>query len=163
MTAKEIGGPWTQYANITHHGEDPFLWVDARNNWHALFHMSGNSAPTGTHCGNSSVASHLFSGDNGKTWSSLANPPVEPYKPTVMWDDDLPGKPQTYATMERPHLYFDPTGRASHLGVASTLNIGDEGCPHAVPSFGCRRKGETCPCAQCKYVSHAGTLLVTLA
>ena len=37
MTAKAIGGPWTAFANISHRGEDPFIWVDARQNWHALF------------------------------------------------------------------------------------------------------------------------------
>ena len=167
--------PPAQHGNITHRGEDPFLWVDARDNWHALFHTSGNTAgaPIGTHCGNSSVASHAFSDDGGKTWSELADhghPPVQPYKPTVAWDDDAPEKPQTYATMERPHLYFHTGtgggggtgGRATHLGVAATLNIGDEGCPDAFPSFGCRHK-KPCSCSSCKYISHAGTLLIELA
>ena len=162
MTAKEIGGPWTEYANITHSGEDPFFWVDAREHWHALYHTSGNSAPNGVHCGNSSVSSHHFSADKGKTWNDLH---IQPYKPTVKWDDD--GKAQTYATMERPHLYFDETGKATHLGVASTLNIGDEGCPYnaSLSNPGCRHghPGELCSCQSCKYVSHAGTLLITLA
>ena len=181
MTANRIEGPWTEHASIPHRGEDPFIWVDARKNWHALFHTSGNPAPTGTHCGNSTVASHVFSADNGKTWSALnVTPTVEPYKPSVVWEgegdedgngDGHAGQLQTYATMERPHLYFDgapgtTTGRATHLGVASTLNIGDEGCPDAVkgpkfPGSKCRRA--PCPCQACKYVAHAGTLLIALA
>eukprot|EP00911_Craspedida_sp_UC1_P002170 UC1_evm1s1666 len=160
-----IGGPWQPYATISHRGEDPFLWVDSRGNWHAVFHTAGNPGPVGTHCGNSTVSSHAFSDDAGRTWHELSNPAVEPYKPTVSWEGAT--EAQTYATMERPHLYFGPgdetTGRATHLGVASTLNIGDEGCPHAYPSPGCRHKGQTCSCSACKYVSHAGTLLISLA
>ena len=88
---------------------------------------------------------------------------MEPYKPTVMWDDDQPHEPQTYATMERPHLYFDAhTGRATHLGVASTLNMGDTGCPNSAP-LGRKCKDGACACASCKYVSHAGSLLIALA
>lgn len=75
--------------------EDPFMWVDSRGNWHALYHTSGNApgVPAGTHCGNSGVSSHTFSADNGRTWTFL-DPPVEPYKPTVEWDDGKP--PQGY-------------------------------------------------------------------
>ena len=93
-----------------HHGEDPFFWVDGRKNWHALFHSSAPSASGhGTHCASSGVASHLFSSDNGKTWDGL-NPQVQPYLPSVVWDDE--SSPHGYATMERPHLYsnFDISG-----------------------------------------------------
>lgn len=167
MAAKRISGPWAEYSTIPHHGEDPFLWVDSRHNWHALFHTSGNFAPTGSHCGNSTVSSHVFSADSGKTWVQLPGELSEAYKPTVMWSDDPAGRPQTYATMERPHLYFDPvTNRPTHLGVASTLNIGNEGCPNDTrqrypASSKCKKA--PCPCQTCKYVSHAGTLLITLA
>ena len=30
--------------------------------------------------------------------------------------------------MERPHVYFDLSGRLTHLGAAAPLNIGDAGC-----------------------------------
>jgi hypothetical protein len=163
--------PWTLYATMPagHHGEDPFFWVDGRKNWHALFHSSAPSASGhGTHCASSGVASHLFSSDSGKTWDAL-NPIVQPYKPSVVWDDA--STPRGYATMERPHLYFDgapgtTTGRATHLSVAAPLNIGDEGCVNDVkgpkwPESKCKRA--PCSCQLCKYVSHAGSLLIALA
>ena len=72
--SSRVAGPWSEYATIPHRGEDPFLWVDARHNWHALFHTSGNSAARGTHCGNSSVASHAFSADRGQSPRNAAAP-----------------------------------------------------------------------------------------
>jgi hypothetical protein len=75
-----------------------------------------------------------------------------------------------YATMERPHLYFDgapgtTTGRATHLSVAAPLDIGDEGCVDDVkgatwPESKCKRA--PCSCQLYKYVSHAGSLLIAL-
>ena len=89
-------------------------YVDKRGNWHALYHAANGSQHT--HCSTARVASHVFSSDRGKTWSAL-DPPVEPYKPVVVWED-RPAEPQVYATMERPHVYADPaSGDLSHLGV----------------------------------------------
>ena len=145
MTAADIGGPWSDYATIPHRGEDPFLWVDRRGNWHAIFHTSGDANAFGTNCSHSQVVSHVFSDNNGRNWTALNDTSVQPYKPVVQWDDQA--TPQSYATMERPHLYFDPkTGDMTHLGVAAPLNIGDEGCPHGIGHMknpGCRGKG---PC-----------------
>ena len=64
-------------------------------------------------------------------------------------------------------MYFDAiSGQPTHLGVAATLNIGDEGCITATRQrFPASSKCEKAPCScdSCKYVSHAGTLLISLA
>jgi hypothetical protein len=41
--------------------EDPFLWVDKRGHWHALYHKMGHDGPGG----------HAFSED-GHTWSNVS-------------------------------------------------------------------------------------------
>eukprot|EP01051_Picozoa_sp_SAG22_P003351 SAG22_NODE_162_length_16848_cov_16.978267_5_plen_301_part_00 len=159
MTAPALGGPWTEHAKPSkpHGAEDPFLFVDQKNTsrWHALYHAS--SYPQVDKCGTSRVSAHIFSPDAGITWHGLV-PEVQPYKPRVRWTDGV----QTYATMERPHLYTDAAGQITHLGSAAALNIGDEGCekhPNCKPA---RQQGH-CPCVNCKYVSHAGSLLVELS
>ena len=44
MTAPHLGGPWKEYATIDGvRGEDPFLYVDKRGNWHALYHSANGS------------------------------------------------------------------------------------------------------------------------
>jgi len=163
MKAPALEGPWTEHTEtMAHLGEDGFLYVDARSNWHALFHASNGSQLT--HCSTSRVASHAFSADGGKTWnwttpSGLLGGPIssEPYKPVVHWADGT----QVYSTMERPHAYLDATGRMTHLGVAAPLNVGDEGCKEVPNCFPGRDQGH-CPCVNCKYTSHAGSLLITL-
>ena len=132
-----------------------FRYTDLRGNWHAVFHDGDGSQLT--HCSTSRVASHEFSADAGKTWHSLS-PAVEPYKPVVHWTDGT----QSYATMERPHAYFDASGRMTHLGVAAPLDIGDEGCKDIPDCFPRRTQG-ACACVNCKYRSHAGSLLIALA
>jgi hypothetical protein len=159
MSAPALGGPWSVYSKPPkpHGAEDPFLYVDQQNTsrWHALYHAS--SYPQIDGCGASRVTAHIFSGDSGKTWHALI-PEVQPYKPKVRWTDGE----QVYSTMERPHLYTDAAGRITHLGVAAPLNIGDEGCektPNCKPS---RQQGH-CPCVNCKYSSHAGSVLIELS
>jgi hypothetical protein len=159
MTAPALGGPWTVYAKPPkpHGAEDPFLYVDRLNasRWHALYHAS--SYPQIHNCGTSRVSAHIFSPDAGKTWHALV-PDVQPYKPRVNWTDGE----QIFATMERPHLYTDAAGRLTHLGAAAALNIGDEGCETTANCKPSRQQGH-CPCVNCKYVSHAGSVLVELA
>ena len=115
-----------------------------------------------THCGSSRVSTHAFSNNNGKNWTLLSNPTIEPYKPVVTWDDT--SVPQTFSSMERPHAYFDPvSGDMTHLAVAAPLDIGDEGCADGrIGREGCKAKRPPCPCCNCKYLSHAGTVLITL-
>ena len=142
------------------------MWVDARQNWHALFQASNGQQLM--QCSTSVVAAHIFSADGGQTWNaSVASDPavglpqpgsVDPYKPIVHWADGT----QVYATMERPHAYFDATtGRMTHIGVAAPLNVGDKGCKDVPNCFPARDQGR-CPCVNCKYTSHTGSLLIAL-
>eukprot|EP00038_Savillea_parva_P028356 m.64540 g.64540 ORF g.64540 m.64540 type:complete len:280 (+) comp8232_c0_seq1:48-887(+) len=162
MSAPSLVGPWTNFSSIdkgSGGGEDPFLWVDARGHWHALYHASGGNF---THCAANRVSAHVFSLD-GLTWHTLATLRnttinVSPYLPVVPWADGV----QDYSTLERPHVYFDTNGRMTHLGVAGDLTNGDAGCIHAKNCFPKRDQGH-CPCVNCKYTGHTGTLLIELA
>ena len=154
MTAPAIGGPWAVHGEIgaVHPGEDPHLWIDARGGWHMLYHAANHSQLT--NCGSSRTAAHIFSGD-GKVWRALEHP-VEPYKPRVVWTDGE----QTYTSFERPTPFFDDAGRMTHLGLAGELTIGDEGC--SASPIKCGKHQGACPCSECKYQGHTGTLLVEL-
>ena len=169
MTAPSIAGPWEAYSTIEKvtgygGGEDPFIWVDTRNAWHILFHAADGSQLAS--CTSSQVSAHYFSNE---TWHALSGPTVAPYQPRVAWSD---GMTTEYSSVERPHAYFDAqTGAMTHLSVAAELAYGNGGCPLApcgparLGQCPCVRSGPNqghCACANCKYVGHAGTVLIAL-
>ena len=144
LTTRALDEPWTVFSNITlphltYAVEDSFLWVDPRGNFHIINHAYSTAEKTS--CGSSHVSSHSFSA-NGTVWGRSD----QPYGHTVHFDD---GSSHTYATLERPYLNFDASGRITHLHVAADLVTGDEGC---APT----------PCVNCKYVDHAGTVIIKL-
>eukprot|EP00037_Helgoeca_nana_P002527 m.34416 g.34416 ORF g.34416 m.34416 type:complete len:358 (+) comp12652_c0_seq1:44-1117(+) len=156
-TTPHLGASWTTFATINHsslpdptyyHVEDPFLWIDARGNWHIINHAYRNDEFE--HCGSSIVSAHWFSTD-GKDWHWSS----QPYNHTVQYDD---GTSHTYTTLERPNLHFDATGQLTHLNVAADMVTGDEGCASrtAHSHFG------HCPCDNCKWADHAGTIIIAL-
>ncbi len=148
MSAKSIAGPWSTFANIPHQNfnlqynvEDPFMYIDARKNFHIINHAY-NTRQT-TNCTSSWVSSHFFSSD-GERWGHTD----QPYGHTVHFDD---GTSHSYCTLERPSLNFDASGQLTHIHFAADLVTEDTGCAS-------RGKG----CVDCKYDDHAGTLLVKL-
>ena len=152
------GAKWSIYSNISHealpqdeyHVEDPFLWVDRRGNWHIINHAYSNYQYD--NCSNSYVSAHFFSGDNGMTWLWSS----QPYGHLVQYDD---GTSHNYVTLERPNLHFSPTGEMTHLNLAADLvTTGDIGCMNRTDHshFG------HCPCDNCKWNDHAGTIIIAL-
>ena len=108
-----IGGNWSgPYHSLTPTapivsaaGEDPFLWVDKRGNFHMLFHAF---ATTG---------GHVFSRQLAGPWT-LSD--VVPYNCTISWSN---GTTITYAERERPELLLDAiTGAPSVLYTAVLLH-----------------------------------------
>jgi hypothetical protein len=71
--------------------EDPFMYIDARGNWHIINHAY--DVHEWQNCGNSTLSAHSYS-TNGKDWHML-KPNVEPYHHTVQYDD---------GTSPNPHL-----------------------------------------------------------
>jgi hypothetical protein len=152
------GSTWTVFSNISHaqpnyptydyHVEDPFLFVDKRGNWHIINHAYSNVQYE--NCSDSDVSAHFFSAD-GMTWSYSQ----QPYGHTVEYDD---GTSHSYVTLERPNLHFDANGVLTHINLAADLITQGEGCQsrpdHA--HFG------HCPCDNCKWDDHAGTIIVAL-
>lgn len=160
VTAKKLGDPWVDYANITVSldkgvQEDPFMWVDGRGNWHVINHAY--STREVSECGNSTLSAHIFSGDNGKTWNILKNPNVEPYHHTVSYED---GTTHTYNTLERPNARINEKGQLTHLNLAADLMTQNGGCPDydVCPA---RYEGK-CACTNCKYADHAGSIIIAL-
>lgn len=157
LTTQALDQKWTVYSTIDHselpdptyyHVEDPFLWIDKRGNWHIINHAYRNDEFE--NCGSSVASAHFFSTD-GKDWHWGP----QPYNHTVHYDD---GTSHTYTTLERPNLHFDATGQLTHLNVAADLVTGDEGCANRAPHshFG------HCPCDNCKWADHAGTIIIAL-
>ena len=153
-------GGWVVFAQISHEGvpagvtpEDPFMYVDARGNWHIINHAYDVNQTT--NCGASALSLHFFSSD-GKAWRCSTR---EPYGHTVLFDD---GSNHTYTTLERPYLHFDAAGKMTHLVLAADLTTGDEGCASRPwPRKGPPPYGPTA-CTNCKYEDHAGTIVVKL-
>lgn len=134
--------------------EDPFMWIDSRNNWHIINHAYDTNQTT--ECARSALSTHFFSKD-GKDWQCSD---VEPYGHTIAWSD---GTNHTYTTLERPNLHFDSaTGRMTYLVLAADLVTGDEGCASRQwPRKGPGPYGPTA-CTNCKYKDHCGTVVVKL-
>lgn len=134
-SSPSITGPWaTVLKNINPAGkgvggtyEDPFLYVDARGNWHLLFHVYTLDVPAT--CVNSTVSGHWFSPD-GLSWTAS---PTAPFGNNVAFTD---GSAMTVATRERPKLLFNSAGEPTHL-----VNGVTGGASHCAPT----------PCVNCKY------------
>ena len=139
-SAPAYTGPWTHVTQISAGGglsgnyEDPYLFIDTRNNWHVIYHVYRTDGQDSTNCepghDGSVVAGHYFSQD-GLKWRAAA---VSPFGNTVELDN---GQVQLLSTRERPKMLFDAkTGKPTHLfnGVCA----GATTCPPT-------------PCVNCKY------------
>ena len=126
------------------------MYIDARGNWHIINHAYDTSEYE--QCGNSTLSAHVFSED-GKTWSMLTGPNVEPYSHTVHYED---GSTHTYNTLERPNCHFNAQGQMTHINLAADLMTQDAGC--ASYSVCPAKQGGHCACTNCKYADHAGTM-----
>ena len=159
----QLGGKWVQFASIApklKHGtmEDPFMFIDAKGNWHVINHAYATDE--WQHCGNSTLSAHVFSKD-GKDWhmlgyGGLGAAAVEPYTHTVAYVD---GTSHTYTTLERPNMHFNAQGQPTHINLAADLMSQDAGCPAYDV---CPAKATYCACTNCKYADHAGTIIIAL-
>eukprot|EP00041_Stephanoeca_diplocostata_P028702 m.827940 g.827940 ORF g.827940 m.827940 type:complete len:256 (+) comp23419_c1_seq7:773-1540(+) len=141
-------GTSVSYASQFETVEDPFLWIDARGNWHIINHRYNTSEID--HCGSSTISAHTFSTD-GKEWHVM-EPAVEPYTHTVHYDD---GTSFTFVTLERPNLHFNDKGQLTHVNLAVDLVTTDAGC-------NADNTGKPRACAECKFYNHCGTTIIDL-
>mmetsp|Transcript_13509 Transcript_13509/g.19925 ORF Transcript_13509/g.19925 Transcript_13509/m.19925 type:complete len:393 (+) Transcript_13509:87-1265(+) len=155
-TSKYVAGPWTLYSNITVGAkvdlEDPELWIDEYGNWHILSHAYDKSQ--WYNCSSSLVSAHLYSVD-GKYWHKS---PEQPYGHVIEFTDNTS---LTYATLERPYTILNSKRQLTHIVLAASLEIGDEGCAHTKDCTE-HPRNRFCPCVNCKYLSPGGTVILTL-
>jgi hypothetical protein len=77
-----IDGPWTTVGSLDLSGgpdcglEDGFMWMDAANAWHILFHCWSNVPPPSGSCVNTNVSAHAFSYD-GLDWAIWPTQPFD--------------------------------------------------------------------------------------
>jgi hypothetical protein len=179
LTATSLAGPWTTFCAIarpklSYTVEDPFLYFDTRGNIHIINHAYNTAQKT--NCTSSWVSSHFFAASDGKQWGHSD----QPYGHTVAFDD---GTQHSYCTLERPNLFFGADGALTHIHFAADLITQDEGCASRgkvrrreangrapIACFFARslhpsrvsRPPTLQGCVDCKYMDHAGTLLVKL-
>eukprot|EP01043_Picozoa_sp_COSAG02_P017945 COSAG02_NODE_825_length_16730_cov_58.738260_9_plen_488_part_00 len=117
VSAPSLEGPWTEFANpgagINWRGfgvtiEDPYLYVDAQQHWHLLYHAYNFKSTTD--CDSGAISLHAFSTD-GKNWTTLSEY-VQPYSSKIMYED---GSSHVFSTVERPKMFFDSAGHMTHL------------------------------------------------
>jgi hypothetical protein len=83
------------------HWEDPFLYLDQRDNWHIIAH-------SWNHTDDFDISGHYFSPD-GLNWTAST---TQPFGHTAELTD---GSVLEMRTRERPKLLFDSSGRPTHL------------------------------------------------
>jgi hypothetical protein len=107
-------GPYTVVAADTYPNwrgsacgvEDPFLWVDKRGHWHALYHViNGHNGPGG----------HAYSLD-GLTWSNVSK--------AYGTARPLATGAVVHYSAERPKLLFGPDHAPTHLYTGSDKRSG---------------------------------------
>lgn len=100
-SAPTWGGPYTLVTTgACGGGEDPSLFLDSRGHWHCMFHRSPFSNPD-------AAIGHAYSLD-GFTWYVASDPAANS---SVVYDSGL--GVVVHGKRERPHPYFDESGRLS--------------------------------------------------
>ena len=130
-------GPWDAPIAVhppsseARHWEDPFLWIDARGNFHVLSHTwSALPYPS------NAISGHAFSVDGSAgSWEFSA---AEPYNNSIRHAD---GTVQRFATLERPKLLFTDSARPhtpTHLinGASPVWLDGPDPCAVCGPTGG---------------------------
>jgi hypothetical protein len=108
-------GPYTLVTtNTCGGGEDPFIWSDARGNWHCLYHRAPFSDPANQAIG------HAFSRD-GFSWTAS---PTAAATSRIQYTAADGGAPLnvTFGKRERPHLVFD-SSTGSPIAFVSAVGI----------------------------------------
>ena len=86
-------------------GEDPMLWLDARDNLHLVYHrFAGDDFGGGSCRASGGCGGHAYSDDGGRTWH--VGPTT--YNSTVVYAG---GDAVHYLTRQRPHVVLDPVTR----------------------------------------------------
>lgn len=131
--SESIEGPWREVTTFSHAGgpkgayEDPFLFTDIAGHFHLIYHVY-TTDDHGETCTNSTVSAHVFS-ETGFDWHAH---PVSPYGTHV---ELASGDHVVVATRERPKLFFNESGHATHLfnGVCGAPN-----CPGEAACVNCK-------------------------
>jgi hypothetical protein len=150
------GGNWVTVGPISATGnriagnyEDPFLYIDARGNFHILYHVY-RTGPVGGDAHNclpghdgAVVSGHYFSLD-GLKWQTSA---TMPYGNVIALAD---GSSQLLTTRERPKMLFNAEGEPTHLSNGVCPSPGGFNTPFSCPtvSTGCVDCKCACRCAR---------------
>lgn len=148
-SATNVTAPWTHVTTISAAGgnplpgnyEDPFFFIDARGNFHVIYHVYRTGGASAHNCtpGNDGavVSGHYFSADGFK-WYAAA---VSPYGNVI---DLADGSQQLLTTRERPKMLFNKAGDPTHLSNGVCPSPGNFNTPVSCPDV-------ATGCVDCKY------------
>ena len=137
-SAPAVTAPWTRVASISSTNgnplpgnyEDPLFWIDARGNFHIIYHVYRTGGASAHNCtpGNDGavVSGHYFSRD-GFTWRAAG---VSPYGNVI---DLADGSQQLLTTRERPKFIFNAAGDPTHLSNGVCPSPGNFDTPVSCP------------------------------
>lgn len=119
-------GPYTpitkDITNCTRCQEDPFMWKDARGNWHVLYHKMFDPAGSSPIPSPGWAGGHSFSED-GISWSPISRA----YNTSMVLSD---GTSLELKRRERPKLIFDSDGvTPTHLSNGA---VGPDGSTYTI-------------------------------
>eukprot|EP00658_Telonema_sp_P-2_P068856 TRINITY_DN5785_c0_g1_i2.p1 TRINITY_DN5785_c0_g1~~TRINITY_DN5785_c0_g1_i2.p1 ORF type:complete len:291 (+),score=36.21 TRINITY_DN5785_c0_g1_i2:118-990(+) len=145
VTTLEFPSSWGAGSSPYLRNEDPYIWMDVRENWHLLAHRYDYRDGWPTNPNQTSpvlVSGHGYSED-GLTW--LFNSVQQPYDAQITFEN---GTRQFFSTWERPHLVLEK-GVPTYLvnGVSPYWNR-DKPCDKCEP-----RPGSAHSCVVCKTTS----------
>jgi hypothetical protein len=148
-SAPEVTAPWTHVTSISSANgnplpgnyEDPFFWIDARGNFHVIYHVYRTGGASAHNCtpGNDGavVSGHYFSRD-GFVWRAAG---VAPYGNVI---DLADGSQQLLTTRERPKMVFNAAGDPTHISNGVCPSPGNFDTPVSCPEV-------ATGCVDCKY------------
>jgi len=137
-SAPAVTAPWTRVASISSTNgnplpgnyEDPLFWIDARGNFHVIYHVYRTGGASAHNCtpGNDGavVSGHYFSRD-GFTWRAAG---VSPYGNVI---DLADGSQQLLTTRERPKFIFNAAGEPTYLSNGVCPSPGNFDTPVSCP------------------------------
>ncbi len=127
---RRSGAPIVSPLNGTGDHEDPFLWQDARGNFHLITHNQNTGNRCGSRAAGSACAAHLFSRDS-YTWTVGA---AAVYGPSVRLSN---GTVARFQTRQRPQLVFDDTAtmRPAFLFTGGGFFGPNQDCTHLTHTY----------------------------
>lgn len=130
LSTNGIQGPYNMLTNgpILHSSEDPFIWIDKRQNYHMLVHWVGvfyfeGQEFIGGFGGNTAIGRHAFTSNVSGNWI---------WSNTISYTTNVSLANNTYINLyrrERPFLIFSEDGERTPIAIVNGVQLTDANGP----------------------------------